>query len=117
MRGPGPERSRPHRRLGLAVVRGRSMEPTLYDGDRLLVLHRSLPRLGRLVVVRLPAGVVAVQRAAGRGADGWWVERDNPREGVDSWQVGPIPEEAVVARVLCRLWPPRCRMSPPPHSR
>src|SRR6185312_12148956 len=43
---------------GLAVVRGRSMQPTLYDGDRLLVRHGAVPRDGALVVVRLPDGVV-----------------------------------------------------------
>ena len=31
---------------GLAVVRGRSMQPTLYDGDRLLVRHGAAPREG-----------------------------------------------------------------------
>ena len=92
-------------RLGLAVVRGRSMQPSLYDGDRLLVLHGVAPRPGRLVVVRLPDGVVAVKRAHHRHADGWWVERDNPREGVDSWLVGAVPDERVLARVLLPVWP------------
>jgi phage repressor protein C with HTH and peptisase S24 domain len=94
-------------RLGLAVVRGRSMEPTLLDGDRLLVLHGVQPRLGRLAVVRLPDGVVAVKRVVRREPGGWWVERDNPAMGVDSWTVGAIPDERVVARVLARVWPPR----------
>ena len=94
-------------KVGLAVVRGRSMEPTLYDGDRLVVLHGAPPRAGRLAVVRLPDGVVAVKRAVRRDADGWWVERDNPRMGVDSWTVGAIPEAEVVARVLLRV--PRVR--------
>ena len=99
------------RRWGVAVVRGRSMQPTLYDGDRLLVRHGAVPRAGALVVVRLPDGVVAVKRATGHreaGPDrGWWVERDNPAEGVDSWQVGAIADEDVVAVVRCRFWPVR----------
>ena len=93
------------RRLGFAVVRGRSMQPTLYDGDRLLVRHGAVPRPGRLCVVRLPDGVVAVKRATRREPDGWWVERDNPAEGVDSWSVGTIAERHVVAVVVCRVWP------------
>ena len=92
---------------GLAVVRGRSMRPTLRDGDRLLVRHGAAPRAGDLVVVRLPDGVVAVKRATMRRHDGWWVERDNPAEGVDSWQVGAIPETDVLAVVRLRVWPPR----------
>jgi signal peptidase I len=108
-------RARVPGRLGVAVVRGRSMQPTLYDGDRLLVLHGGRARAGRLVVVRLPDGVVAVKRAARREPGGWWVERDNPREGVDSWSVGAIPDRDVVARVLVRFWPPVRRVSRPPH--
>ncbi len=46
-----------------------------------------------------------------RTADGWWVERDNPAEGVDSWLVGPIGADDVLATVLLRLWPLR-RQSP-----
>jgi signal peptidase I len=90
---------------GLAVVRGRSMQPTLYDGDRLLLRHGATPRVGQLVVVRLPDGVVAVKRATSHDGDGWWVERDNPREGVDSWSVGAIPDADVIGVVRARLWP------------
>jgi hypothetical protein len=106
------------------------MQPTLYDGDRLLVLHGAPPRVGDLVVVRLPDGVVAVKRATRREPGGWWVERDNPREGVDSWLVGAVPDRDVLARVLVRAWPPSRwrparwvsrwvsrRMSGGPHSR
>lgn len=91
------------------------MQPTLEEGDRLLVLHGGTPRPGLLAVVRLPDGIVAVKRVVRRESDGWWVERDNPREGVDSWTVGAIGEEDVVAVVLARLWPPRWRVSRPTH--
>lgn len=92
-------------RLGMAIVRGRSMEPTLRDGDRLLVRYGDRPRPGQIVLVRLPDRPVAVKRAVRRVDDGWWVERDNPDEGVDSWLVGAVPDDDVVGRVLCRLWP------------
>ncbi|MGH3366648.1 MAG: S24 family peptidase [Nocardioidaceae bacterium] len=88
------------------MVRGRSMEPTLYDGDRLLVRHGGPPRIGRLAVVRLPDRPAAVKRVTRRERDGWWVERDNPRAGVDSWLVGAVPDEDVVAVVVGRIWPP-----------
>ena len=90
-------------RVGLARVHGRSMEPTLRAGDLLVVAHGLRPRAGGLAVVRLPDGTVAVKRATSYGPEGWWVERDNPREGVDSWSVGAIPDADVVARVLVRL--------------
>jgi hypothetical protein len=86
------------------------MEPTLYDGDRLLLLHGARPRVDGLAVVRLPDGVVAVKRVAHREPDGWWVERDNPEVGVDSWTVGAVPDDSVLAGVLCRFWPLRRRV-------
>ena len=63
-----------------------------------------------MAVVRLPDGVVAVKRVVRREAAGWWVERDNPTAGVDSWTVGALADDAVLARVLCRVWPPRRRV-------
>jgi len=99
------------RRLGVAVVGGRSMEPTLHEGDRLLVLWGGRARVGRLAVVRLPPSAdgprpVSVKRVTGPDPDhrgAWWVERDNPAEGVDSWLVGGIPDGDVLGRVLVRL--------------
>ncbi len=97
-------------RLGLAVVRGRSMLPSLHDGDRVLVSYGRTPRPGDLVVVRLPErDGLAVKRVTRREPAGWWVERDNPAEGVDSWLVGAIPDAGVLGVVRVRLWPPRRR--------
>lgn len=105
-------------RFGFARVHGRSMEPTLHDGDRLLLRYAARPRPGDLVVVRLRSrGLVAVKRAVRQEPDGWWVERDNPHEGVDSWAVGAVPEEDVVATVLLRCWPPRRPVRGRPRGR
>lgn len=92
--------------LGRVLVVGRSMLPTLRPGDRLLVRWGAAPRPGRLVVVRLPGDrPVAVKRALRREPGGWWVERDNAAEGVDSWLVGAIPDADVLGVVLGRYWP------------
>jgi hypothetical protein len=115
------------RKLGIAHVHGRSMEPGLHEGDRLLVLYGARPRCGKLAIVSLPndaAGVprpLAVKRLTRRdpeGSDGWWVERDNPKEGLDSWAagVGAIPAAGIRARVLVRL-PERLRMWVPARLR
>ena len=92
-------------RWGMAVVRGRSMQPTLRDGDRLLVAHGARPRPGHVAVVRFADGVVAVKRLDRLDAEGWWVSRDNPAEGRDSWTAGPVAPHDVLAVVLLRLWP------------
>ena len=92
---------------GLVRVRGRSMEPALRAGDVLLV-RRGIHRVGQVAVLRLPGErPLSVKRLVRREAEGWWVERDNPREGVDSWAVGAIPEIDVLAHVVVRVWPVR----------
>jgi signal peptidase I len=103
--------------IGMAIVRGRSMEPTLFEGDRLLVRYGARVRPGALVVVRLPARPIAVKRADHRVGGGWWVVRDNPADGVDSSTVGPIAADDVVAVVVARLWPlVRGRRGSPPTA-
>jgi phage repressor protein C with HTH and peptisase S24 domain len=92
-------------RYGIARVHGRSMLPTLRDGDRLLVRYDAAPGVGRILVVRFPDGTVAVKRATVRDGSGWWVERDNPREGIDSANVGTIPDAHVIAVAAARIWP------------
>ncbi len=82
------------------------MAPTLVDGDRLWVRHGGRPRAGAVAVVRLPGGVLAVKRLAFAERGGWWVERDNPAEGVDSWSVGAIPAADVRAIAIIVFWPP-----------
>ena len=81
------------------------------DGDVLVVAWGMPVRPGRLALVRLPEGPhgprgLSVKRVTGRDPadpERWWVERDNPREGTDSWLVGGIPEADVPAAVLVRL--------------
>jgi len=83
------------------------MEPTFGTGD-VLVVRRGTHRAGQVAVLRLPGErPLAVKRLVRYEADGWWVERDNPREGVDSWAVGAIPEVDVLAHVVARVWPLR----------
>lgn len=90
--------------LGLAVVRGRSMLPTLREGDRLLVTYAAAPSVGRLVVVRLPDGpdgVVAVKRVTADNGTDLIVESDNVAEG---W-AGTVSKDSVRAVVIARVWP------------
>jgi type IV secretory pathway protease TraF len=86
------------------------MLPTLEAGDRLLVRYAAPITPGRLVLARLPDGVLAVKRATerrvtGAGEPGWWLLSDNPDEGVDSRHRGAIPERDVVGVVVARVWP------------
>ena len=94
----------------MAVVRGRSMLPTLREGDRLLVRHGGRVRVGSLVVARFADGTLTVKRAVEErrtttGAPGWWLLSDNPEDGVDSRHRGPVAADRVGAVVVARLWP------------
>jgi hypothetical protein len=108
--------------LGVVVVRGRSMEPTLHTGDRMVVLRGAPPRLGRLAIVRLPPDDSgnprphAIKRVTMRDpADRrrYWVESDNQGAlGVaDSWThgIGSLAREQIRAVVLFRI-PHRVRL-------
>lgn len=90
------------RRLGMAVVRGRSMLPTLREGDRLVVRYDDRdPSPGQLVVARLPGGVVAVKRVTACSSGDVVLESDNAREGFS----GIVDGRAVLAVVVARVWP------------
>jgi len=97
------------RRRGFGVVRiaGRSMEPTLRSGDLVLVRWGAAVRPGQLAVFAHPVeGVLVVKRVGFPDPDDatrWWLERDNPGHGSDSWSFGSISREAILARALTRL--------------
>lgn len=86
------------------------MEPTLREGDRLLVRYDAVPDVGRLVLARFADGTLAVKRATARralrtGEPGWWLLSDNPDAGVDSRHRGPVGDADVRAVVVARVWP------------
>jgi SOS-response transcriptional repressor LexA len=106
-------------RIGVAVVEGVSMQPTLRAGDRVLLVHGRAPAPGQVAVVRVPGsdpdGPLAVKRVVRRDGAGVWVERDNPAAGADSWSWGrAVPDADVVGTVLLRLWPRPGRLDPRP---
>src|SRR5687767_11967364 len=102
-------------RLGRYVVRGPSMEPTLLDGDRLLVLRGAQrlcpPRAGDVALAQpfaldgreIVKRVAAVQRTGGdlRVA----LLGDNPAASTDSRAFGPVSRAEITGRVLVRYWP------------
>jgi hypothetical protein len=92
------------------------------DGDLVVVRWGGVPRPGRLVAVDLPDGPagprpMAVKRLTGpdpQDPERWWVARDNPAEGVDSWTVGGLAPEAIRGIVVFRL--PRWHRSQRPGA-
>jgi signal peptidase I len=109
------------------VVAGRSMEPTLSEGDRVLVdlwtLRRRLPRQGDVVVASGPGDEDLVKRVAKEpypGSDPYpaallapdssleptfVVLGDNLPESRDSRSFGRLPRHRIRGRVAWRYWP------------
>lgn len=129
------------RRYLVVTVVGRSMEPTLSAGDRLLVrrVPAGLLRRGQVVVLRETRGAqwVIKRVVAGPGdpvprervaalrdvreltvpGDRWVVLGDNPAESVDSRQYGYVPADRMLGMVVRRFRAARPlthRDTPPP---
>jgi nickel-type superoxide dismutase maturation protease len=95
-------------------VVGRSMEPTLLAGDRLVVLGRPvgpphLPAPGTVVALRDPRQPdrTLVKRVADvdRGTGTVGVLGDAPGASTDSRTFGPVPRSSLVGRVVYRYAP------------
>jgi nickel-type superoxide dismutase maturation protease len=90
------------------VVEGPSMEPTLEERDRLVVLRRRRPAAGDIVVVADPRhrGRVLVKRVMAVAGDEIVVEGDNRARSTDSRDFGPVRRRDVVGRAVYRYFPP-----------
>lgn len=92
----------------LVEVRGASMEPTLWAGDRLLTVpaRSASIRPGRVVVVADPADPTHLVVKRVSRADGGQVEvlGDDPAASTDSRTWGPLRPDAV-RRIVVRRWP------------
>ncbi len=108
----------------LMRVVGRSMAPTLCDGDVVVVRQlRSSPlKLGHIVVFRHPdtrvqepviKRIAASQIADVGNAMFLYLVGDNPAESQDSRHFGAVPVSAVSSVVLFRLPLPRTRGKSP----
>jgi hypothetical protein len=87
---------RPDKLVALRVC-GQSMEPSLYEGDLIVVnTQQTEPKDGRVFVV-LYEGVVSVKRLV-RDAGAWWLESDNadkrafPRKACTDETTVPVGE-------------------------
>ncbi len=109
------------------VVAGPSMEPTLEEGDRLLVnlfeLRGRLPRTGEIVVIAGPGGEDLVKRVAREPYSAevpypapvltpdspleptFPVLGDNKDQSLDSRTFGRVPRHRIRGLVVWRYWP------------
>lgn len=103
------------RRRRVRVV-GRSMEPTLREGQFVLVDERRRPGPGGLALARHPDrdDLLVVKRVASVTGDGRLeLASDNPGAGTDSRTWGPVAPEAVLGTVTLLLDRPSAFLGPP----
>lgn len=87
-----------------ARVHGRSMEPTLFDGDFVAVRvpDDGEPHVGQIVVARA-GGREVVKRVAAIEPEGIRLRGDNRKHSTDP---DLVPREAIRGVVIVRYWPP-----------
>jgi len=94
------------------AVGGRSMEPALHHGDRVLVdrwtYRQRPPQVGEVLLVLGPSSRPMVKRVARvePGSNAVWVLGDNAAASNDSRRFGGVPRASVRGRVVFRYWPP-----------
>ena len=95
------------------VVEGRSMEPTLAPGDRLVVVRARGLHAQDVVAVRDPSDPkrVLVKRISAVLEDEIVLRGDNPGASTDSRSFGPVPASAVLGKVI-RCYAPSWRAGP-----
>ncbi len=92
----------------LLRIEGRSMQPSLEPGDRVLVRRLGLNqplRLGSVVVTWHPqrSKLRLIKRLNKLDQKGLWLLGDNPAESTDSRQLGPVATNLLIGEVVGRL--------------
>ena len=95
------------RRL-LLRIEGRSMQPTLEPGDRVLIRRlrgKPTPIMGSVIVTWHPQRkkLRLIKRLSRLDSEGLWLLGDNPAESTDSRQLGPVPTNLLIGEVVGRL--------------
>lgn len=95
-------------RRSLVEVRGPSMEPTLWPGDRLVTIpaRPGWLRSGQVVVLEDPEEPShrIIKRVVAVSVDHVEVRGDDPRRSTDGRRWGPVPRTAV-QRIAITRWP------------
>ena len=95
--------------VSLFRVEGDSMEPSLHNGDY-VVLNRlsyllSAPKKGDIVVLKSPVGesifIKRITKTSGRKR--YFVEGDNKKHSVDSRHFGPVSIDKILGKVIFRI--------------
>jgi len=92
--------------LDVIYANGHSMEPTINDGDVLLIDESKIePKDGQIFAMQSAAKGTIVKRLVKSDFDGWIIRSDNPdkaRYGDETLRDGEINEVRIIGRVVWR---------------
>lgn len=97
--------------FGVTSVDGRSMDPTLKDGDLLLVSFTATPKDGDMIILdascmeewEYSTTQIVKRYYAEYSTDGYYVLGDNADVSYDSRQFGEFDKECFVGVVVCDI--------------
>ena len=75
------------------------MEPTLTEGDRLLVLRLGKVKKGDVVVARI-SGKEIVKRVSRTNGESYELLGDNPNYSTDSRSFGKLTKESILGKMI-----------------
>lgn len=86
-------------------VTGRSMEPTLHDGDQVFIRPSKTASVGDVVLCRHPynTGIHILKRVQSVNETGLMLVGDNPTDSTDSSSFGQVPWVHMVGVVTGRV--------------
>jgi len=114
--------------VGVGVISGLSMWPSLAPGDIVIYARVLEPVRGSIVVAELPGHGLIVKRVAAAGGEipegytrpvppgSCFLVGDNTENSYDSRSFGPLPADRIVGRVVI-IWPRREDAAPHPDLR
>lgn len=88
--------------LGKFKISGHSMEPTIHEGDEILVSTFLRVKKGDVVAFRHNAKVL-VKRVKNIKGDLYELRGDNMRDSLDSKQFGEVSKNDIIGKVIWKL--------------
>jgi nickel-type superoxide dismutase maturation protease len=87
------------------ICEGKSMNPTLKDGEVVLVDREAAIKVGDIVIARHPIGQNDIAKRVGRINERghYFLVGDNPDESEDSRDFGAVTREYIKGKVVARL--------------
>lgn len=94
--------------ISVGTVRGTSMQPTLYEGDKVILLNHVVPHNGDIVIIdtsKVPtykqdAPYIVKRYYADKSTAGYYILGDNTNSSYDSRYFGEVPKNSISAVVL-----------------